>query len=163
MGHKIRVYEELKRLGVTYETVDHPAVYTIDELEELRELTHKDAIVKNLFLRDAGGKRHFLVVLNKDKKADLKQLRVLLGTSALSFASEDRLMTYLGLTKGAVTPLGIMNDETASVEVVLDQTLACMEQIGVHPNDNTSTVFLSFEDLMKVIESHGNPVRVIEL
>ena len=60
----------LDALGITYEKLDHPAVYTIGEMDNL-DITSKCNVVKNLFLRDAKGKRHFLVVLDKDKKADL--------------------------------------------------------------------------------------------
>ncbi|PBG31211.1 hypothetical protein BGU85_26930, partial [Clostridioides difficile] len=43
-------------------------------------------------LRDAKGKEHFLVVLGKDKKADLKDIRQQIDSKPLSFASEERLL-----------------------------------------------------------------------
>lgn len=101
-----KVLDVLDNAGIRYRMVSHDPVYTIEEMERL----HLDAdaeIAKNLFLRDARGKRHFLVVLCSCKTVDLKALRGQLGTSALSFASEDRLKRFLGLEKGAVTPLGI--------------------------------------------------------
>ena len=99
-----KVLDVLDNAGIRYRMVSHDPVYTIEEMERL----HLDAdaeIAKNLFLRDARGKRHFLVVLCSCKAVDLKALRGQLGTSALSFASEDRLKRFLGLEKGAVTPL----------------------------------------------------------
>ena len=90
---------------------------------------------------------------------DLKALRRRLGTSALSFASEDRLKRLLGLEKGAVTPLGILNDEARAVEVLFDRDLAGLPALGVHPNRNTATVFLPLADLESLIRSHGNAVR----
>lgn len=78
-------------------------------------------MVKNLFLRDAKGKRHFLVVLDKDKRADLKALQEQLSCSKLSFASEERLKKHLGLSRGSVTPLGILNDAQGMVELVFDR------------------------------------------
>ena len=104
---------KLDALGIAYEKIDHPAVYTIDEMDNLG-ITFKCNVVKNLFLRDAKGKRHFLVVLDKDKKADLAGIRGQLGCSKLSFASEDRLMKHLQLTKGAVTPLGVFGNPEAN-------------------------------------------------
>ena len=80
-------------------------------------------MVKNLFLRDAKGKRHFLVVLDKDKRADLKALQEQLSCSKLSFASEERLKKHLGLSRGSVTPLGILNDAQGMVELVFDRDL----------------------------------------
>lgn len=163
MEQKQKVYEELNRLGISYEIIEHPAVYTIEEMDSLEVFKDKPWVVKNLFLRDANGKRHFLVVIDKDKKADLKLIRSQLGTSTLSFASEDRLMKHLGLTKGSVTPLGILNDDKLSVEVVLDHDLVGREYIGVHPNDNKATVMLSYEELSGLIQSHRNPLHIIEL
>ena len=142
--------------------VSHDPVYAIEEMEHL----HLDAdalIAKNLFLRDARGKRHFLVVLAKDKVVDLKALRRRLGTSALSFASEDRLNRLLGLEKGAVTPLGILNDEARAVEVLFDRDLAGLPALGVHPNRNTATVFLPLADLESLIRSHGNAVSFVDI
>ena len=163
MEQRKRVYEVLDRLGLTYTVIEHPAAYTIEEIDTVMEQTKARWIAKNLFLRDANGKRHFLVVIDKDKKADLKEIRKQLGVSNLSFASEDRLMKYLGLTKGSVSPLGVLNDTELAVEVVFDKDLLEREQIGVHPNDNTATVMLSLFDLDKIIREHGNPIRIIDL
>lgn len=156
------VLDVLDHAGIGYRMVSHAPVYTVEEMERL----HLDAdarIAKNLFLRDARGRRHFLVVLAKHKAADLKALRGQIGTGALSFASEDRLRRFLGLEKGAVTPLGILNDEARAVEVLFDRDLAGLPSLGVHPNRNTATVFLSFADLESLIRSHGNPVSFVDI
>ena len=157
-----KVLDVLENAGIRYRMVSHDPVYTIEEMERL----HLDAdvlIAKNLFLRDARGKRHFLVVLAKDKVVDLKVLRRRLGTSALSFASEARLKRLLGLEKGAVTPLGILNDEARAVEVLFDRDLAGLPALGVHPNRNTATVFLPLADLESLIRSHGNAVSFVDI
>ena len=155
------VYDKLKEMDIPYELEEHPAAFTIEEMDAL-DLTDKESVVKNLFLRDAGGKRHFLVTLQKDKKADLKKLRELLGSTALSFASEERLNRFLGLSKGEVTPFGILNDRDASVEVVFDRDLLG-KKVGVHPNDNTATVYLAMDDLVRVIRQNGNSVKYVEI
>ena len=156
------VLEALKELGLTWEIDEHEPVYTIEEMEKLG-LHKKGVIVKNLFLRDAKGKRHFLVLLPGDKHADLKSISEKLSCPRLSFASEDRLMRFLGLTKGAVTPLGVMNDAGHAVEVVVDRALTTAAKLGVHPNDNTATVWLSWNDLKRFIEHFGNTMRAIAL
>ena len=155
------VFEALEALGVPYEVWEHPAVYTIEEMDALH-LPDPSVVVKNLFLRDAKGKQHFLVVLQKDKQADLRALGEHLGVK-LSFASEERLMKYLGLEKGAVTPFGILNDTERAVEVLLDADLECMPLIGVHPNENTATVVLKPADLGRIIERHGKPVEYMKV
>lgn len=158
---KEQVYAALAAAGIPYERVDHPAVFTIEEMDQL-DLPHPEAVVKNLFLRDAKGKRHFLAVLPGHRSADLKTLGEKVG-SKLSFASEERLEKYLGLTRGSVTPLGVLNDEARAVEVLFDRALEAMPLMGVHPNHNTATVFLRPGDLVQLIKDHGNPFAWVDL
>ena len=104
----------LEEKKLPFEWVEHKAVFTIEEMEELG-LESMDEIAKNLFLRDQKGKRHFLVGVKGEKQVNLKELGEKLGTK-LSFASEERLVKYLGVQKGSVTPLGVLNDENCAVE-----------------------------------------------
>lgn len=151
------VHETLARLGIAYEAIEHEPAYTVEDMETL-PIPAGVTVAKNLFLRDAKGRRHFLVVLQKDKTADLRGLEAKIGSSRLSFASADRLSRHLGLTRGSVTPLGVLNDEARAVEVVFDSDLERCGKIGVHPNDNTATLMLEFADLLRVVKEHGNPV-----
>ena len=146
--------------GIPFRWVEHKAVYTIEEMEELG-LEKMEETAKNLFLRDQKGKNHFLVVIRADKQANLKELGEKLGGVRLSFASEERLEKYLGLKKGAVTPLGILNDTACAVKVFLDKDFLEKEEIGVHPNDNTASVYLKTADLMQIIKEHGNLLEVL--
>lgn len=151
----------LDAAGIPYELAEHPAVYTIEEMDA-QALPYPEAVVKNLFLRDQKGRRHFLVVLPGHKQADLAALGEKLG-ARLSFASEERLGRYLGLTKGSVTPLGVLNDAERAVEVCFDAQLKTMPIVGVHPNDNTATVFLKTADLVSLIQAQGSPFRWVAL
>lgn len=156
------VLSALKEMGLSWEMDEHEPVYTIEEMMNLG-LHEKGTIVKNLFLRDAKGKRHFLVLLPDEKHADLKSISGKLNCPRLSFASEERLERFLGLKKGAVTPLGVLNDKDHAVEVVVDRALTKAAKLGVHPNENTATVWLSWMDLKKFIERCGNTMRTIDL
>jgi len=156
------VFETLRQMNIPYSVTRHPAVFTIEEMDAL-SITREGDVCKNLFLRDDKGKRHFLVVLQKDKRADLKHLREQLACRNLSFASEERLSKYLGLSKGEVTPFGILNDGERKVEVVFDRDLTAKQRLGIHPNDNTATVWIAFEDLKRVIEQHQNPVHYVDI
>lgn len=91
-------------------------------MDELN-ITQYGDMYKNLFLRDAKGEKHFMVVMNKDKKVDLRSLQKQLNCTRLSFASEESLYKYLYLHKGEVTPMAIINDSEGIVEVVLDNDL----------------------------------------
>lgn len=160
MDKQQQVFKILEELNIKYDVVNHPAVYTVEEMAGLN-ITNLDDVCKNLFLRDYKGKRHFLAILHKDKQADLKKLREQLGTTALSFASEERLTQYLQLSKGAVTPFGVINDTNRDVEVVFDKDLVGKSSLGFHPNENTATVWLSFADIKRVIEQNGNTITYV--
>lgn len=162
MNQQEKVFERLNALDIEYQITNHPAVFTIEEMDNLNISQYGD-VCKNLFLRDAKGTRHFLVVLDKDKKADLKSIQRQLGCTNLSFASEERLYKYLQLQKGEVTPLGIINDQDGIVEVVLDNDLAGKNRLGVHPNDDTATIWISFDALKKVIEKNGNKIHFVTI
>ena len=96
---------------------------------------------------------------------DLKQFRQQNQTRSLSFASAEELGELLGLIPGAVTPLGLLNDGDRRVSFYLDASFCRPEaqKIGVHPNDNTATLWLQVEDLLRLIRAHGNPVHVVPI
>ena len=156
------VFAALADMHIAYEVIEHPAVYTIDEMDQLN-ISNKESIVKNLFVRDDKKRNYFLIVLQKDKHVDLKRIKAELNCRPLGFASEDDLAKYLGLNKGAVTPFGVLNDSICKVTVVLDEDILSFEQIGVHPNENTATVLLKPHDLEAIIEKHGNEILHIKI
>ena len=154
------LYAYLDGMGISYEVEEHAPVFTIDEMWELGI---KGSVCKNLFLRDAKGRQHFLVVLPGDRQADLGALAAALGSSKLSFASEERLMKHLGLTKGSVTPLAVIQDPDHTVQVLLDESLTGMDRLGVHPLVNTATLWISGADLLRFVRSCGNPVKIVSI
>ena len=149
-NQKQRVYDALEQLKIKYEVVEHEPVHTMEDMDRLG-LPQKGTLCKNLFLRDAKGKRHFLVTCDEKKTVDLKTLGRQLGAGNLSFASEDRLEKYLGLKQGSVSPFGLMNDTEHAVEIFIDKDLSRCKSLGIHPLENTATVFLSFKDLDKFL------------
>lgn len=153
---KKETYALLDSLGIVYERHEHSAVYTIEEMDALG-LPHKEQIVKNLFLRDDKKKNYYLVTLPGHKSANLKNLSEKIPSRKLSFANEDDLHRLLMLERGHVTPLGVLNNTEKNVTMVFDRSLQG-KQIGIHPMENTATIFLAFEDVRKLIEHHGNPI-----
>lgn len=162
MPARQKVYTFLDLLGINYQVSEHPAVYTIEEMENLG-LDQIGGLVKNSFLCDAKGKRHFLIMMQQDKKVDLKALRAMIDSTPLRFASEERLAKHLGLGKGTVSPLGLVNDAEKAVEIGIDNGLKEFELLGVHPNDNTATVWLTPANLEKVMTARGHPVTYLAL
>ena len=157
MYGKQEIYELLEGKGIAYEKLEHDAVYTMEDMDKAG-ITAKGTVCKNLFLRDAKGKNHYLVTVPEEKHVDLKVLAPQIGSTRFSFGSAERLMKYLGVEQGCVSPLGVFNDESRNVTVVFDEDLQGNPSVGVHPNDNTATLWLAFSDLKKLIEEHGNRV-----
>jgi len=157
-----KVFDAMESMNISYDVIEHPAVYTIEEMDKL-SIDSKNEVVKNLFVRDDKKKRYFLIILQKNKRVDLKEIRKELNCRPLSFASEEDLGKYMKLSKGSVTPFGILNDSDCKVEVVLDKDILLFERIGVHPNDNTATVLICPQDLESIMKNHGNNISYIEI
>ena len=159
---KQQTYHYLSAHGVCIEKTEHKAVYNMEELAGI-DIPYPEADAKNLFVRDDKKRNYYLITVQGDKRVDLKEFRKKQGTRPLSFASDEDLMRYLGLIPGAVTPLGALHDETKSVKVYLDRVFLQIGRIGVHPNDNTATVWLKPEDLIRILQEHGTEVIVTTL
>lgn len=142
---------------ISYQLTEHEPVHTIEEMRQLG-LLDQGTVGKNLFLRDDKGKKHYLVFCRCDKNVDLKDLRPQIGSTRLSFASDERLMKHLQLTPGAVTPLGLLNNEDHQVTLVIDRDLEGCSKLGVHPMDNQATLWIAWDDLQRIVNELGNPV-----
>jgi len=157
-----RVYEVLDALNIRYVRFEHPPVFTVEEAQK-HWMNVPGVHCKNLFLRNYKGNRHFLVILEALKRADLKDLSIKLGTDRLSFGSDERLLRCLGLTPGSVSPFGLINDEKKAVEVVLDEDLKRADSVCFHPNVNTATVNLSYADFERFLVWTGHPIKMVTL
>ena len=158
---KPEIYEFLDKNNIRYEKMEHAAVFTMEEMDAAG-ITNKGNVCKNLFLRDFKGKNHFLVTAPEHKRVDLRTLAEKIESSKLSFGSPERLDKYLGVTQGSVSPLCVLNDQNSEVTVIFDADLQGEKAIGVHPCENTATIWLNFEDLCKIIRDHGNEIIFAE-
>jgi len=156
------IFAALSALGITYDLFEHPPVFTADEAA-LHWSSIPGAAVKNLFLRNKKGDRHYLVILGIEKQADLRHLVKVIGDDRLSFGSPERLHRYLGVTPGSVSPLGLVHDTSHSVRVIVDSDLRSAHRLIFHPNDNTASLTISGADFVKFLEQQGNSVRWVKL
>ena len=160
---KEEVYKFLKSKNIWYEITEHQAVFNMEDLEKIK-LPYPECDAKNLFCRDDKKNNYYLITVKKDKRVDLKAFQKQYKTRRLSFASLDDLKNILNLIPGSVTPLGLLNDNDLKVIFYLDKDLLEDKQIiGVHPNDNTATVWLKVPDLIAIIKEHGNIVNIVEI
>ena len=156
------ILDALRALDIRYELFEHPAVNTGDEAA-VHWTAIPGAAVKNLFLRNKKGDRHYLVILGIEKQADLRQLVKVIGDDRLSFGSPERLQKYLGVTPGSVSPLGLIHDSGRAVRVIVDSDLRTAERLIFHPNDNTASLTISGSDFERFLAERGNSVRWIFL
>ena len=148
---------------IDYERFAHPPVYTVEDVNRLLPDVPA-ASIKNLFLRDGKGKRHFLVVMPGEKRLDLKALGKSTGIGRISFGSPDRLQRFLGVTPGAVTLLAVINDPAGAVEVLIDETLwETAPAFQFHPMVNTSTLVFSKESVEQFLTATGRSFEVVDV
>lgn len=161
--NKDKIYELIKDKNIWYEITEHQAVYNMQQLAQIH-LPYPERDAKNLFIRDDKKRNYYLITVKGDKKVDLKEFRRNNNTRPLTFASSEDLMEILNLIPGAVTPLGILNDKERKVTVFIDKFFKEEPSIiGVHPNDNTATIWLYTKDLIDIIKEHGNVVEIINI
>lgn len=143
------LYEILNDLNIKYEEITHKAITTIEEAK-LIEHNLLGIGTKTLFLKDKK-KNFYLIILEENKRANLKELELFLQTKNLKFANEDNVKEILEIKPGAITPLAIINDKDIKTKLVIDKDLI-NNNILVHPDTNTKTMSISYEDLIKLIE-----------
>jgi Ala-tRNA(Pro) deacylase len=151
--------ERLAALGIAQRTVSHPPLYTVAESKELRGQL-PGLHIKNLFLRNKKGAM-WLVTCLEDREVDLKWLGEALEAGRFSFGSPERLMSYLGVSPGAVTPFAVVNDKGGQVAMVLDSALVGPELVNAHPLVNDRTTAVTGTDLVAFLEATAHPPRLL--
>ena len=147
----IDIYEVLNKLNIEYQMVEHEEVFTAEQSKHIKNMI-EGVGGKTLFLKDKNN--YYLYLLDDERQANLKFLSKSLNIGRLSFGNEDELYDKLKLKKGSVTPLGIINDNS-SVILIIDKTLKG-KKILTHPNSNTATVSIRYDDLIKFIKYCNN-------
>jgi Ala-tRNA(Pro) deacylase len=156
------LYEVLEGLNIGYEYYEHPPLATIGEaLAHWKDLN--SGRCKNIFFRNHKGNRHYLVILEHLRLLDIHDLEKRLKQGKLTFASDQRLKKYLGVQPGSVSPFGLINDTEHHVHVFLDKKLEEFERLAFHPNDNTASLVISRNDLMRFFQHTGNTWEYIKL
>ena len=144
------IYKILEELNIIYEKCDHNPVRTMEDVlnekicEKINGTESKAMFVKYK-------KRYYLILSPLTGHIDLNKMAETLHEPKLSLASEERLLEILNSHPGSVSPLALIYDKEKKVKVVLDTSLKG-KNILMHPCINTSTVSISYEDLLKYIE-----------
>ncbi|HTR84801.1 MAG TPA: prolyl-tRNA synthetase associated domain-containing protein [Reyranella sp.] len=155
-----QLFARLDELGLGHRTVEHEAVFTVEQAKAHRGVLPGHHI-KNLFLRNKK-EEMWLVVALEDRAIDLRKLGEVLGAGRLSFGSPERLRRYLGVEPGSVTPFSVINDTGRKVSLVLDSALTEDGPINAHPLTNTMTTAISLPDLLRFFEATGHVPRWLD-
>ncbi len=147
----------LYKYGIDYQKINHQSVSTVEEAMFINEQIDGVAC-KNLFLKSSD-KQFFIYMMTVEKRADLKYIAKQIGSKRLSFASDEELVELLKLIPGSVTPLGIINDNKR-VKILIDRELRA-QRLLIHPNINTATISITYDDLLLFINACGNEYLII--
>lgn len=162
LNNRQKVLDILKDLDIQYEMHEHPPTPTIEEAVKYwggMEATH----CKNLFFRNHKGNKHYLVIFEHQQQLLIKDLEQRLKQGKLSFASEKRMIKYLGVKPGSVSLFGLVNDTEKHVYVFFDKNLLQSDYLSFHPNDNTASLKISQKDFRKFIDWSQNQHEFLEL
>ena len=154
--NRLDLLSYLDEKGIKYEITEHIPVFTIEEMLEAK-LPYPETIAKNLFVRDDKKRNYYLITVQEKRKINLRDFQEQFQTRKLSFASENDLMAFMGLTKGSVTPFGLLNDEERKVQLYIGKEFLD-GKIGVHPLENTATVWMCTSDLIEIISEHESQI-----
>ena len=163
MMKKQDIYDLLDERNMWHIITEHPALWSMSDVCDV-EFPYPECDAKNLFLREKKHQNYYLVTVRGDKRVDLKKFRDEQGTRALTFGSPEELDEYFSVVPGMVSPFGLLNDAECTVKFYIDEDFYKDNgYIGIHPNDNTATVTLKTEDLVKLISEHGTEIKAISI
>ena len=160
---EIRTYDLLDRLGVAYERVDHAPAMTMEVCQEIDQ-TLQAVICKNLFLRNAQKTDFYLLLMPGNKKFKTAVLSKQIGSARLSFGEAEFMESFLDITPGSVSVMGLMNDSEKRVRLLIDKEILEEEYFACHPCINTSSLKFKTSDLLeKILPALGHPYTVVDL
>jgi len=137
----------MQELEIDTDTIDHDPMWTVEDARRLRVDLSEDGHCKSLFLRNKKGQM-WLVVMLEDQR--------------LSFAKPDRLMAYLGVIPGSVTPFGVVHDTDGAVQVVLQKRMMDCAVLHYHPLRNYRTTSISSADLLAFLRAEAHEPVVLD-
>lgn len=163
LPREVRTYDVLDRLGIPYQRTDHERA---DNMEACNEIDAVLGVVicKNLFLCNRQKTAFYLLMMPGDKKFKTKELSGQIGSARLSFAEPEDMLKYLDIEPGAVSIMGLMNDRSRAVHLLIDEDVLKHEYIGCHPCVCTSSLKIRTEDILeKFLPFTGHTLRTVKL
>lgn len=139
------IYARLDALHIPYRALEHEPVYSISDCHRVVEGALSAVMPKNLFLTPRNQSARYLCVIRPDAAFVTSEISRQIGCSRLSFGSADWMMRTLRTTPGAVSPMGLLFEESREVELVIDRELLHIPVLAFHPNVNTASLAMTSE------------------
>ncbi len=163
LPRETRTYDFLDRLGIEYQRTDHERA---DNMEACNEIDAVLGVIicKNLFLCNRQKTKFYLLMMPGDKKFKTKELSKQINSARLSFANPDAMLQYLDIEPGAVSVMGLMNDQDHAVQLLIDEDILKDEYLGCHPCVCTSSMKLKTKDIVeKFLPATGHTFQTVHL
>lgn len=156
------VCEELKKMDISFDLVEHPPALTTEEAD--RYIEGKEGVrTKTLFLNNRKKSAYYLVILDDTKRLDMKKLGEIINEKGIQFGSSENLMKKMSLTPGVVSLFGLLNNSEHDIKVCLDEEMLSEKFVSFHANDNSKTIFISTDDMYRFITLLGYEYSIIDL
>ena len=163
LPREVRTYDYLDALGIEYIRTDHGPADTMEACNEIDKILDI-MICKNLFLCNRQKTKYYLLMMPGDKKFKTKELSNQINSARLSFADADDMLKYLDIEPGSVSIMGLMNDKSHAVQLLVDADVIEGEYIGCHPCVNTSSLKIRTSDIFdKYLPAVGHEAEIVHL
>lgn len=157
-----QIAKKLQELGITYNVVDHPPVFTTEQADSyIKEL--EGVWTKSMFLTNKKKTQYYLLIMDDKKRLDMADFKVQVGADRIRMASLDSLVEKMNLPAGTVSPFGLLNNEEKDIHVYFDKDIISDDAMTFHPNTNEKTIFIKSKDLFRFLKSIGFTYEILIL
>lgn len=158
-----RAFALLDELGISYTRVEHECADTMEDCAAISDVLGS-RICKNLVLCNRQKTDFYLLAMPEDKPFHTKDLGHQIGSSRLSFAPGEMMEKLIGCTPGSASVLGLMNDTSHRVRLIMDRETYEAEWFACHPCKNDGSLRLRTQDLLEKFLPHtSHDVTVVDL
>ena len=140
------VSTQLSVIGIPHQIFVHPG--QLRSLEQAAEERGQcpEQIVRSILFRLSKGD-YLMVLMAGPRQIDWKSLRKYLGTSRISMASKDEVLTVTGYELGAVAPFGLPKP----LRILVDQSVLAEEELSMGSGLRNVAILLKSADLMQAL------------
>ena len=157
-----QVANKLQELGIIFDVVEHPPVFTTEQADSYIE-GMEGVRTKSMFLTNRKKTQYYLLIMNDKKRLDMDDFKVQVGADRIRMASLDSLAEKMTLPAGTVSPFGLLNNEEKDILVYFDKDIVSEDIMTFHPNTNEKTIFIKSKDLFRFLESIGFTYKFLTL